>query len=101
MDNIPRGVDTEVVLYQVDTVDELHRGRVVHTDTDQGDTSPRMLQDKGFVLGKVTVLDTVLTRGSHLVGEPFQGNPQVEDQHQGELLLVEEIQAASRSGGGS
>jgi len=101
MDNILRGVDTAVVLYQVDTVDEMHRVRVVHTDTGQGDTSPGMLQDKGFVLGKVTVLDTVPARGNHLVEEPFQGKPRVEDQHPGKLLLVEETQAASRSGGGS
>ena len=62
MDNILQEADTEVALYQVDTVDGLHPDRVVHRDTDQGGTSPRMVlrQDKGFVLGKVTVLDMLL-----------------------------------------
>ena len=90
-----------MALYQVDTVDGLHPGRVVHKDTDQGGTSQRMvlLQDKGFALGKVTVLDTVLVQGNLLVGVPSQGKLRAETQHPGKL--VEEIQAASRGGAGS
>lgn len=101
MDNILQEVDTEAALYQAETVDELHPGRVVHRDTDQGGTSPRMvlLQDKGCVLGKVIVLDTVLVQGSLLVGVPSQGKLRAEALHPGKL--VEKIQAASRSGAGS
>jgi len=100
MDNIPQGVYTEVALYQVDTVDELHPGQVVRRDTDQEDTSPRvvLLQDKGFVPRKAAVLDTVLVQGNLLVGVPSQGNLRAEAQYPGKV--VEVIQAASRSGAG-
>jgi len=58
-----------------------------------------LLRDKGFVLGKVTVLNTVLVQGNLLVGVPPQGNLRAEVQRPGKL--VEVIQAASRNGAGS
>jgi len=79
----------EVALFQLDTVAEPSLGLLVHRETVLEDTSPRMdlLQDKGFVPGKVMVLDTVLVRGSLRLGEPSQGNPRVEVQRPGKPLV--------------
>ena len=73
----------KMVLYLMDTAVGLPLSRVGNRDNAPEDTSPRMvlLQDRSFVLGKATVLETVLTQGNPRVGEPSQGNLPLEVQH--------------------
>ena len=81
----------EVALYQLDTVAVL--GLLVHRGTTP---FPRMvlLQDKGFVPDKVTILDTALVRDSLRLGEPSQENPRAEVQRPGKPLVGMEVVVA-------